>query len=404
MIFTKNSPTRAIEDCVPLSTDCDPQSDASDLRRSIEVLAAQQAMLAEQQKRLIEKLETSDSALRPKKDVWDRTMAVAPIISALIIASGGAWFTAIYNQQQLKLQEIQTIEKFFPHLRTGDEKSKRAAILAISSLADAKLASNVAAIFASEGTVSALEQIAKHGENGDRKIASGALERALDSMAANYQTEKRYDDAIKTAERALALRAQTYGPSDQRILPSLNQLTDLYLRNRSFAEAESLLQRAIAIQKSVYGADSSQVADELRRLAELYSAQGFGEKSRAIAARAAAIEEKTSPKAQAVPDPQTDQSSDDSSIVLPVSHPEEQLIEQSPVRVFSEKKSGEPASSRDKKSAGLSQVVEAKEVERVIPSSSDASTPESPHAVSDPVQVEPLRSEHLRASKTSRVQ
>lgn len=272
-------------------------SDATVLRSIVTLseqqqqLATQQQQLVAQQKLLLEKLEGNQSATRTK-DHWDRIAAVAPVISAVIIALGGAWFTAIYNQQQLKLQEIQTIEKFFPHL-TGDEKSKRAAILAISSLGDAKLASKVAAIFASEGTVSALEQIAKHADSGDRNIATGALARALDSMGANYEADKKFDDAVKAYQRALAMREQAYGASSARVLPSLNQLIEVHKLMHDYADAETLLQRALAIQSTTYGAESPQVAYELRRLAALYELQGAMEKCRATSARAAQIEDKT---------------------------------------------------------------------------------------------------------------
>ena len=258
------------------------------LRETVSALAEQQKQLAEQQKQLLDRLSNSQPATI-RKDRWDRLGAIAPILSAIIIASGGAWFTTIYNQQQLKLQEIQTIEKFFPHL-TGDEKSKKAAILAISSLTDAKLASNVAAIYASEGTVSALEQIARHGEKSERKMVNGALARALDSVAENYETEKRYEEATKSYERALALREESFGPDSPRVLPSLNRLVELYKAHKDFSDAEGLLQRAIIIQKNTYGSDSPQVAVELRRLADLYNVQGQGDKSKMTAARASAIE------------------------------------------------------------------------------------------------------------------
>lgn len=262
-----------------------------ELHESIRLLAEHQKQLAIQQAELQKHL-ANNSAIPLRKDRWDRLGAIAPIISAVIIASGGAWFTAIYNQQQLKLQEIQTIEKFFPHL-TGDEKSKRAAILAISSLTDAKLASNVAAIYASEGTVSALEQIARHGESGERKIVNGALARALDNMAENYETEKRYVEATKSYERALALREESFGADSPRILPSLNRLVELYKAHKDYAEAETLLQRAINIQKNTYGADAPQVALEMRRLADLYRTAGQVEKSKVMISKATAIEKNT---------------------------------------------------------------------------------------------------------------
>lgn len=291
------------------------------LRDTVSSLADQQKQLLEQQKQLLERMNNSQP-MPFRKDRWDRVGAVAPILSAIIIASGGAWFTTIYNQQQLKLQEIQTIEKFFPHL-TGDEKSKKAAILAISSLTDAKLASNVAAIYASEGTVSALEQIARHGEKSDRKMVNGALARALDSVAEDYETGKRYEDATRSYERALALREESFGLESPRILPSLNRLVELYKAHRDFSEAEGLLQRAIIIQKNTYGAESPQVAVELRRLADLYKVQGHDDKSSAIAARANTIEKNQSTfRTQINDNNDGEQQSpiEDKSDISPVSH------------------------------------------------------------------------------------
>src|ERR1700757_2317233 len=108
------------------------------------------AKVIEQQNELAKQLHVLQNA-KVHKDWWDRVYAVAPIFSAVIIACTGAYFTWTYNLQQLKLQEIQTIEKFMPHL-AGDEREKRAAILAISSLGNAKLAAKVASVFASSGT------------------------------------------------------------------------------------------------------------------------------------------------------------------------------------------------------------------------------------------------------------
>src|SRR5438105_13580891 len=48
------------------------------------------------------------SASNLKKDGWDRITAIAPLMSALIIACTGAYFTFAYNEQQLKVQQIQT--------------------------------------------------------------------------------------------------------------------------------------------------------------------------------------------------------------------------------------------------------------------------------------------------------
>lgn len=252
------------------------------LQKELAAVVAQQKTLADQQKEIIEQLR--QPARPPRKDFFDMAAAVAPILSGIIIAVGGAYFTTVYNQQQLKLQEIQTIEKFIPHLM-GDEKSKKAAILAISSLTDAKLAAKVASLYASEGTVSALEQIRQHGTQGDRKIAGGALARALDTIAENYSDERRYQDAIATYKKALTVREQTYGGSDPRVVPGLNRLADLYRLHGDFALAETMLKRAVEIQRKHYGGDSLECIMALKQLQALYFAEGADVRANAIGAQ-----------------------------------------------------------------------------------------------------------------------
>ncbi|MBY0357644.1 MAG: tetratricopeptide repeat protein [Candidatus Obscuribacterales bacterium] len=258
------------------------EKDFAEIRQELQIQAAKQ-------NEILERLKTNDVALK-RKDHWDILAAITPLISSCIIALCGAYFTVSYNQQQLKLQEIQTIEKFIPHLM-GDERSKRAAILSISSLTDARLAAKVAAIYASEGTVSALESIAEQGNSGDRKIASGALPKALDNMAENYRVERRYEDAIKTYKKSLALRQEIYGNQSPRLVPSLSRLANFYISHGEFAEAEGLLQKVISIQQTSYGGDSPQVVSALRDLAELYRGQGALGKAESVLNQAIAIEQ-----------------------------------------------------------------------------------------------------------------
>lgn len=260
------------------------------LRNELREIAEQQTKLIEQQNEILKQLAASQKQAR--KDFWDRIAAIAPILSGSIIALGGTYFTLTFNEQQLKLQEVQTIEKFIPHL-LGDEKSKRAAVLAISSLGNAKLAARVAAIFASPGTVSALESIARNDQNSsDRRALTGALDRALDNMAEGYRAEKRYEDAIATYKKVLALREGSYGPGSTQVVPSMDRLADLYKAHSDYSEAEGLLKRAAEILKNQYGKDSMQYASGLRRLASLYADQGNDAKSKDLLSQASAIEQK----------------------------------------------------------------------------------------------------------------
>src|SRR4030095_2171038 len=96
-------------------------------------------LLSELKQEQVRVSEAIAKSAKVKKDGWDKIAAAAPIISGILISAMAGYFTFTYNQQQLRLQEIQTIEKFIPHL-IGSEKSKKAAILAMSSLANTELA------------------------------------------------------------------------------------------------------------------------------------------------------------------------------------------------------------------------------------------------------------------------
>lgn len=257
--------------------------------QALQSLREQQDKLLQQQQALIEQITAPKP--QPRKDIWDRLAAIAPVLSGTIIAIGGTFFTLSYNEQQLKLQEVQTIEKFIPHL-LGDEKSKRAAILAISSLADTKLAAKMASIFASPGTVSALESIAENDTGTDRKALKSALAKALDTMAGNYMMDKKYDDAIAAARKALDMQEQSFGASSPELVPNLNRISELCTINKDYAGAESSLKRSTDIQKATFGADSKQYASQLHRLATLYQSEGIDSKAQDALNQAIAIEQK----------------------------------------------------------------------------------------------------------------
>ncbi|MBX9687732.1 MAG: tetratricopeptide repeat protein [Candidatus Obscuribacterales bacterium] len=261
-----------------------------DLKRALAALAEQQQNLFEQQNQLLSKIETAQK--RSGKDLWDRVGAIAPILSASILAVGGAYFTMSFNQQQLKLQEAQTIERFIPHL-LGDEKSKRAAILAISSIADVSLAAKMASIFASPGTVSALESIAASDKDGhDEKALKQALAKALDNMAETYSMDRHYDEAIIAYKKALNLQEQSAGSNSAELIPSLNRLSEICILHKDYAQADSLLKRALEIRRSSSGPDSLMTAEQLRRLAALYKEEGLESKSHGCLEQALAIEQK----------------------------------------------------------------------------------------------------------------
>ncbi len=122
--------------------------------------------------------ETGSIELVSRRDVWEKIGALSPLLCGVLISAVGTYCTYTYNQQQLKILQVQTIGSFIPHLM-GNEQSKKAAILALSSMTNTETASEFAQIFASSGTVSALQSMSKTGSDKDKAIASNALSSAF---------------------------------------------------------------------------------------------------------------------------------------------------------------------------------------------------------------------------------
>lgn len=182
--------------------------------------------VAEQQDELLREIKTQRKS---QKDFWDRLTALSPIIAASIMACIGAYFTYSYNQQLVRVQEIQTVERFIPHL-VGDEKAKRAAILAISSMGNAPLAAKVAKIFASPGTASALRSIAATSDQKDKTVIDDALAKTLAILAEKYREEgkeaaieeMKREDAVSTTQPASAITQQPQAESERTTVEAVH--------------------------------------------------------------------------------------------------------------------------------------------------------------------------------------
>lgn len=207
---------------------------------------------------------------RPPKDIWDKTAAIAPIVSGTLIFAMGGICTYNYNQQQLRLQEIQTIEKFIPHLM-GNEQSKRAAILAISSLTNAELAGKFAQIFASQGTVSALQSIAENGSEKEKNIAADALARALEKSRPR-EIDGSYQQALAAPAKLPLGLAE--GDADNSEAVKLESLAQICRDRGHLAASETLLKQAASLRLKASGGDSKEVVATLKKLADVQLALG----------------------------------------------------------------------------------------------------------------------------------
>lgn len=226
--------------------------------------------LAEQQKMLLEQLRAN---AQPRKDGWDKLQCLAPIISGFLIGGFGAFIGYTYNQQQIKLQEAEAIERFIPHL-AGNERTKKAAILAMSSLTNTGLAAKMASLFASEGTVSALQSIAQSGDSKDRTVATEALAQALNNLAQHSLDDNNLYQAEEYLHKALSVKEKLDSPDQMQISASLDRLADLYIAQGKLALAEPLLRRSLAIKQKSQGNDNDETQRSIRRLAELLEQRG----------------------------------------------------------------------------------------------------------------------------------
>lgn len=193
------------------------QMEDQDIRQTLQ-------RLEEQQQQLLAQLAKSEN--KQKRDFWDKLAAISPIMSGMAIALSALLCTYQYNQQQIKLQEAQTVERFIPHLM-GNDTSKRMAILAMKTLVNTDLAAKYAAMFPSAGTISALKTIARNGDRQDKEIVSKVLNKTADQLSA----EKNPDDvSIETLDHAEQnppkLTHPDQVPANDPDVPSLTIPTD----------------------------------------------------------------------------------------------------------------------------------------------------------------------------------
>jgi tetratricopeptide (TPR) repeat protein len=97
---------------------------------------------------------------------------------------------------------------------------------------------------------------------------------ALNNLAGIYQAQGRYADAEPLFKRSLAIREKARGPNHPDVANALNNLAGLYQRQGRYADAEGLYKRALVIREKALGPDHPDVAASLNNLADLYRAQG----------------------------------------------------------------------------------------------------------------------------------
>ncbi|HKX30981.1 MAG TPA: tetratricopeptide repeat protein, partial [Blastocatellia bacterium] len=111
----------------------------------------------------------------------------------------------------------------------------------------------------------------------------------LNQEAETLERAGRYEEALRPAERALAIRETMLGMEHLEVAASLNMLSVLYYHRDEYAKARELLQRALAIREKLRGPDHPDVATALNNLGQLSSDRGDYVTAESLYTRALAI-------------------------------------------------------------------------------------------------------------------
>lgn len=141
----------------------------------------------------------------------DNVVRLLPGVSGLMIALVGLYFTHLYNEQQLRVSELQTISSFMPHL-LGTEEAKQLALLSISTLGNTELAAELAQRNPSVGATAALESIAATGSTRERARAEAALDEVSQRRAKLIEEMVAADKATRIAATAELVRNWSRDP------------------------------------------------------------------------------------------------------------------------------------------------------------------------------------------------
>lgn len=127
---------------------------------------------------------------------------------------------------------------------------------------------------------------------GDEPAARAELER-LSASVVKLFGERKFEDALEPARRAVKLGEKTFGDREELVAVALNNLGKVYAATGKAADAEKLYRRALAVYERLFAPDDLRVAAVLDALALLeMHAKGDPGRAAALYSRALEIREK----------------------------------------------------------------------------------------------------------------
>jgi TonB family protein len=115
---------------------------------------------------------------------------------------------------------------------------------------------------------------------------------ALTESVVTLFNERKFDEALPPAKRALEIRERLLTPGDPQISTSLSYLADIYIARRSYGDARKFLLRLIANQEKRLGPEDIGLAATLDRVALLHRRVDDSARAEEAYKRAIALKEK----------------------------------------------------------------------------------------------------------------
>jgi tetratricopeptide (TPR) repeat protein len=113
------------------------------------------------------------------------------------------------------------------------------------------------------------------------------------NLAALYLEKREYDEAESNYKRALSIYEKALGVDHRLVAKTLDRLASLRFINRDFEKAAELYERALSSKEKLLGREHAEVAEALMTLTEVYRKTHERGKAKPLFERILAIREKT---------------------------------------------------------------------------------------------------------------
>ena len=130
------------------------------------------------------------------------------------------------------------------------------------------------------------------GQSGETKSPELLQSNQLNSAVLKLYNEGKFDEALPLAKRALELRETALGVHDEKLIPLLINLAEIYRAKKKPGEAQPYLERALQIGEKTFGQDDIRLTRLLDKLAFTTYEQRNDKSAESAFVRSLAIKEK----------------------------------------------------------------------------------------------------------------